>query len=135
MAETGKDLEIRKERNPLQAETTHSRRVFIPRTDIIEKADSIILIADMPGVDEQNVDITLEKGVLTMHGTVNAEAYHQDYRVAYAEYGIGDFRRSFTVTDEIDQDKIEATVKDGVLRLILPKAEKTKPKKITVKTG
>lgn len=134
MAETGKDLEIRKEQSPLQAETTRARRVFIPRTDIIEKVDSIVLIADMPGVDEQHVDITLEKGVLTVFGTVDAE-YHQDYRVAYAEYGIGDYRRSFTVTDEIDQDKIEATVKDGVLRLILPKAEEVKPKKITVKVG
>jgi HSP20 family protein len=134
MAETGKDLEVRKEQSAFQAESTRARQVFIPRTDIIEKTDSIILIADMPGVDEQHMDITLEKGVLTIYGTVDA-AYHQEYRVAYAEYGIGDYRRSFRVTDEIDQDKIEATVKNGVLRLILPKAEQAKPKKITVKTG
>ncbi|MBN2515495.1 MAG: Hsp20/alpha crystallin family protein [Deltaproteobacteria bacterium] len=134
MADTGKDLEVRKEQSPLQAESTRARQVFIPRTDIIEKSDSIVLVADMPGVDERNIDIILEKGVLTIYGAVDA-AYHQDYRVAYAEYGIGDYRRSFRVTDEIDQDKIEATVKNGVLRLILPKAEQEKPKKITVKTG
>jgi HSP20 family protein len=134
MAETGKDIEVRKEQSAFQAESTRARQVFIPRTDIIEKTDSIILIADMPGVDEQHMDITLEKGVLTIYGTVDA-AYHQEYRVAYAEYSIGDYRRSFRVTDEIDQDKIEATVKNGVLRLILPKAEQAKPKKITVKTG
>ena len=134
MADTGKDLEIRKEQTTLQAESTRARQVFIPRTDIIEKSDSIVLIADMPGVDEQHMDITLEKGVLTIYGTVDT-AYNQDYRVAYAEYGIGDYRRSFRVTDEIDQDKIEATLKNGVLRLMLPKAEQAKPKKITVKTG
>ena len=134
MAKTGKDLEVRREQSAFQAESTRARQVFIPRTDIIEKTDSIILIADMPGVDEQHMDITLENGVLTIYGTVDA-AYHQECRVAYAEYGIGDYRRSFRVTDEIDQDKIEATVKNGVLRLILHKAEQAKPKKITVKTG
>ncbi len=134
MAETGKELEIREEQRPLQAESTRARRAFIPRTDIIEKTDSIILVADMPGVDEQHVDITLEKGVLTIYGTVDT-AYHEDYRVAYAEYSIGDYRRTFRVTDEIDQNKIEATVKNGVLRLVLPKAEQVKPKRIKVKTG
>jgi HSP20 family protein len=134
MAEPGKALESRSEQASLQAESTRPRRVFVPRTDIIEKTDSIILVADMPGVDESHVDITMEKGVLTIYGTVDA-AYHEDYGIAYAEYSIGDYRRSFTVTDEIDQDKIEATVKNGVLRLTLPKAEKVKPKKITVKTA
>ncbi|MBN2255638.1 MAG: Hsp20/alpha crystallin family protein [Deltaproteobacteria bacterium] len=134
MAEPGKALESRREQASLQAESTRPRRVFVPRTDIIEKTDSIILFADMPGVDESHVDITLEKGVLTIYGTVDA-AYHEDYDIAYAEYSIGDYRRSFTVTDEIDQDKIGASVKDGVLRLTLPKAEKVKPKKITVKTA
>lgn len=134
MAKTGKELEILEEQRPLQAESTRARRAFMPRTDIIEKLDSIILVADMPGVDERHVDITLEKGVLTIYGAVDA-AYHENYRVAYAEYSIGDYRRTFRVTDEIDQNKIEATVKNGVLRLILPKAEQVKPKKITVKTG
>lgn len=134
MTEPGKELEGRNEQTSLQAESTRPRRVFVPRTDIIEKSDSIILVADMPGIDERNVDITLEKGILTIYGTVDA-AYHEDYRIAYAEYGIGDYRRSFTVTDDIDREKIEATVKNGVLRLTLPKAEKLKAKKITVKTA
>jgi HSP20 family molecular chaperone IbpA len=134
MTEPGKELEGRNEQTSLQAESTRPRRVFVPRTDIIEKSDSIILVADMPGIDERNVDITLEKGILTIYGTV-AAAYHEDYRIAYAEYGIGDYRRSFTVTDEIDREKIEATVKNGVLRLTLPKTEKLKPKKVTVKTA
>ena len=102
----------------------------MPRSDIYETNDAIIVFTDMPGVDETSLDIALENNVLTINGYVELE-YPQGYGLAYAEYRVGDYQRSFTVSNKIDQSKIEATLKDGVLRLHLPKAEPT-TRKITV---
>ena len=134
MMEKGKEVEARREQTPLAQESIKNRPVYVPRVDIIENNDSITLLADMPGVDEGTVDIVLEKDLLTINGTVEPQA-HKDHRVAYAEYGTGDYRRAFTVTDAIDHNRIEATVKNGVLKLVLPKGERAKPKKISVKTA
>lgn len=116
------------------AERTRARRCFVPRTDIYELGGDITVLVDMPGVDEKSVDITLEKNVLTINGYVEP-VYPENYRVAYAEYDVGDYQRSFRLSDEIDRDKIEAMVKDGVLRLRLPKADTAKARKIAVKLG
>ena len=116
-----------------EAERTRAKPAFIPRVDIYETNDAVALIADMPGVDENSVDITLEKNVLTINGYVEPEA-PEDYSLAYAEYRVGDYQRSFNLSNEIDQEKIEATMKDGVLHLHLPKAEPT-TKKIAVQSA
>ncbi len=116
------------------AERTRARRAYVPRVDIYETADEIVAVADMPGVDENSVEITLEKNVLTINGYVEPEE-PEDYCLAYAEYEIGDYQRSFTLSNEIDQDKIEAMVKNGVLHLRLPKAGPAKTRKITVKAA
>jgi HSP20 family molecular chaperone IbpA len=112
------------------AERTRSRRAFVPRVDIYETNDAIVMTADMPGVGPESVDITLEQGVLTINGYVEEER-PEGYTLTYAEYGTGDYVRRFTLSNQIDQDAIEATVKDGVLRLYLPKV-KPSTKKITV---
>ncbi len=117
-----------------QEERTHDRRVYTPAVDIIEGRDETTVIADMPGVDESFVDITLEKNILEIYGKVDPDI-PQEMRLAISEYGIGDYHRRFTLSDEIDRDKIQATVKNGVLRLILPRAEKVKTRKIEVKAG
>ena len=116
------------------AQRTHTRRVFTPRTDIYETKDAIVLLAEMPGVASDAVDITLEKRVLTIHGHAAAQG-HDGYRQIYAEYADGDFERSFTLSDDIDRDRIEATQSNGILRLVLPKAEPAKAKKIQVKSA
>ncbi|MCK9229872.1 MAG: Hsp20/alpha crystallin family protein [Syntrophales bacterium] len=134
MIEPGKEMEGLKEQARLEREDIRNRPVYVPRVDIFETMESITLLADMPGVDEQSVDIIIEKDVLTINGTVEPES-HTDFRLVHADYGTGDYRRSFTVTDEIDHNRIEAVVKNGVLKLVLPKAERAKPKKITVKTA
>jgi HSP20 family protein len=103
------------------AERTRARRAYVPRVDIYETDDAIVLLTDMPGVDENSIDITLEKNVLTLNGYVATESPN-NYSLTYAEYETGDYERSFTLSDEIDREKIEATVKNGVLRLYLPKA-------------
>lgn len=131
----GEKKELQKEvRGMVATEGTRNRRIYVPKTDIYETKDSIVLIADMPGVDEKSVDVTLEKNVLTIQGRVEPDTY-EDHSLAYYEYDTGDYQRAFTISDEVDRDKIEATVKHGVLRVILPKAEPVKAKKITIKSG
>ncbi len=115
------------------AERTRARLAFVPRTDIYETNEAIVLLTDMPGVNENSIDITLENDVLTINGYVHT-AYPEGYELVYGEYRVGDYQRSFTLSDKIDRNKIEATVKDGVLRLYLPKAEPS-TRKITVTTG
>jgi len=116
------------------AERTRARKSFVPRVDIYETNEELVVMADMPGVDEKSVDIILEKNVLTING--NVEPIHPDnYNLAYAEYEEGDFVRSFTLSNEIDLNKIEATVKDGVLHLHLPKIGQAQTKKIAVKAA
>lgn len=116
------------------AERTRTRRIFIPNVDIYEQDDTVYLLADMPGVDEELVDITLEKNILTIHGYVE-DAEMEGYGLAYGEYRVGDYERTFALSDEVDRNKIEATVKDGVLKLTLPKAEEAKARKISVRSA
>lgn len=114
-------------------QSARARRVFMPRANIYETPDAIVLVADMPGVDEKGVDITLEKNVLTLAGRVEAETAQPKGRLAYEEYEVGDYQRAFTLSDEIDRDRIEASLKNGVLHVTLPKANAAKTKKISVK--
>lgn len=108
-----------------------SQRVFTPAVDIIEQKDYIIVLADMPGVDQKSVHVTLDKDLLTIHGDVEQET-HEGHRLALSEYGVGDYERTFTVSNEIDRDNIKASMKDGVLRLTLPKAAAAKKRSIPV---
>lgn len=116
------------------AERTRDRKTYIPRVDIHEVGENLYLLADMPGADESSVNITLEKDVLTIEGGVDEKVYG-DRKASYAEYDIGDYYRSFTLSDEIDREKIEASMKNGVLRIVLPKAEPHKTKKISIHAG
>ena len=115
-------------------ESTRSAVVFRPNTDIYETEDHVVLMADMPSVAPGDVDITLERRVLSIRGRVGSR-HHGGYRQVYAEYGEGDFERVFTVSEDIDRDQIKATHKDGVLILELPKAATAKTKKIDVKAA
>jgi len=113
------------------AERTTQGRVFVPRVDIVETDDAILMVGDFPGVDEHGMDITLEKNVLTIRGRVTPH-FPEGASPLLLEYEIGDFERTFTISDEVDREKIEATVKDGVLRLYLPKAKHVLSQKIPV---
>lgn len=115
------------------AERTRSSTVYLPRVDIYEQDDHTILLADMPGADENSIDITLEKNILTIRGYVDEPM--EGYGLAYGEYGLGDYERTFALSDEVDRNKIQASMKDGVLRLVLPKAEEARARKIAVQTG
>ncbi len=132
MAEPAKDLHKKEAETPETGERTRERRVYAPAVDIIERKDDIVVITDMPGVDERSVDITLEKDVLTIYGKVEADT-PEKHVLYFSEYGIGDYQRVFTLTDEVDRDKIQASVKNGVLKIVLPKAAAVKMRKIAVK--
>lgn len=137
MSEETKEIQVQdteKQVAETEAERTRDRPAFVPRADIYETDEAIYVVADMPGVDESSLDITLEKGVLSLNGTVEPEA-PEGYSLAYAEYRVGDYTRSFSLSNEIDQGAIEATLKDGVLRLTLPKVTEAQARKIAVKAG
>ena len=132
MATEEKDIKKKPAQNPVETERTRSRKVFLPKVDIYETKDSIVLIADMPGVDENHVDMTLEKNILTINGQLEPQGF-PGYGAAYAEYDVGDYQRAFTISDEVDRDRIDARVKNGVLRVTLHKAEQVKARKIAIK--
>jgi HSP20 family protein len=111
-----------------------SRPVYLPPADIYETKDSIVVLAEMPGVAADGVDISLERRVLTIRGR-SAANDHSGYQRVYNEYADGDYERVFTLSENIDRDRIEATLRDGVLQLVLPKAEAAKPRKIELKTS
>ncbi len=115
-------------------EVTRSGPVYRPDTDIYETEDQLVVVTDMPGVASDGIDVTLERRVLTIRGQIHPSA-PEGYRQLTAEYGVGDFERVFTLSEDIDQERINATVQDGVLTLELPKAPSVKAKKIDVKAA
>jgi len=129
----GKSLEPRKSEIQFDnGEPTRNRKVYSPYTDIIDTGSEILVIADLPGADENCVDVTLEKNVLTINAFPPVEKV-ENYSLEFAEYGVGDYERKFVVSQDIDHEKIEAKVKNGVLTLHLPKAGPAKARKISVK--
>jgi len=124
-------IEKKKADEQKDVERTEDRERFSPAVDIVEDEKELILKADMPGVAKEGLDIQVEEGVLTLHGKVGTPP--ADAVPVYAEYRIGDYYRAFTLSDEIDVEKIGAEMSNGVLTLHLPKADKVKTKKIAIK--
>ena len=114
-----------------QLERTRGGRAYRPNVDIVEKQDELLVLADIPGVNGGDIDIRFEDGELTIHGPA---APRQDDQTRYLlqEYGVGDFYRTFRVSEQIDAGKISAEYRDGVLSLHLPKVEAAKPRRIKV---
>jgi HSP20 family molecular chaperone IbpA len=135
MAET-QTMQVEKEEltTTEDSERTRDVRVFVPRSDIYELEDQIVIVADVPGASEDSIEVTLEKNVLTLTAFVD-QAAPEGYALKLTEYEVGDYQRSFRLSNEIDREKIEATVKDGVLRLFLPKAGEARARKISVKVA
>jgi len=131
---TARNLQ-RTEARPVEAaEQARTRQTYSPRADVFETGESIVVVADMPGVDEQSLDITLERNVLTIRGR-NSGQEREGYRLTYAEFEPGDYERSFALPQETDRARIDAMVSNGVLQLTLPKSQEATARKITVKAG
>jgi len=109
------------------------RAEFAPAVDIYDQDEEIVLVADMPGVSGDAVDINLDRGELTIRGKVSPPDI--DGELVFQEYRVGDFVRTFTVSEGIDPEGIKAELKSGVLTLHLPKPSERKPRKISVKEG
>jgi len=127
------ELQVQKKRElENKEETTIPARVFLPAADIFEGEDDLTVILEMPGVEKSNVDIHVEDGALNVEGRLDLTKY-RGLQALYTEYNIGHYSRSFRLSNKIDQNKIAAEMKDGVLTLKLPKAEEAKPRTIQVK--
>ncbi|MBN1433468.1 Hsp20/alpha crystallin family protein [Candidatus Fermentibacterales bacterium] len=114
-----------------RAELTRDLPVFVPATSIYELPDSLVVYCDVPGVSRGDLDVSLEKGLLTITGYQRARE-PEGYQLLHRGYGTGVFRRSFTVVEDIDQDGITASLRNGVLELVLPRSRQPGPMKIEV---
>lgn len=116
-----------------------TRPTLKPATDIIEMADGFHIFMDLPGVAMEDVSIDLNENELQISARTRDKAAADDAaraaRHLHMEFGPADYRRAFTLSDTVDRDKIEATLKDGVLQLHLPKSERAKPRKIEIAQG
>lgn len=132
MLDKAKELQA-KEKKEVQshAEQTKPGPTFTPAVDIFETETSLTVLADLPGVKSENLDIDLHDDVLTIIGNVVPEKT-DDETPLLNEYETGQYIRKFNLSEVIDQTKIKAELTDGVLRLNLPKVEKAQPRKITV---
>jgi HSP20 family protein len=130
---TNQELSVRPKQE-VADEQTRVGRTFLPDVDIYETKDSLWLVADMPGVDEKSVQVNLNDGVLTIEGSVGLDEY-QSVSPAYSEYRVGNYQRRFTVSNQVDVERIRGKVVNGVLHLELPKAEKAKPRQISITAG
>ena len=133
MASKRTSVQKREAGSSVTAERTRNVPTFLPATDIYEDNEKLTVLMDMPGADRESVSVNLENQVLTV--TANLEIPTEENMVAeYTEYRVGNYERSFSLTEAIDRDKIEASLSNGVLRLVLPKAESAKAKSIPVKS-
>ncbi len=124
--------------NPVAGENAPPEASVVPQSitpliDIHEGPEGLVLEADLPGVSEDQVSIQLEDNVLVLHARVKPPV-PEGARALYEEYGVGDFYRSFILSDEVDRGRISAELRNGVLRLLLPKAERARTRRIEIKS-
>ena len=125
-----------KEKQPISrhaGEPTRSGAYYLPAVDIFQTKEDLVIVADMPGVSPENLDVDLADSILTVTGEVVVP--DADWKLRYREYGIGGYTRRFTLSDKIDQSGIEAKLENGVLTVRLPKADALKPRKVVVKAA
>ncbi len=124
----GKAIDVNVEKEPQGVPESY----FVPATDIYQTDDELVLVADMPGVPPDGLDVRVEGGVLTLRG--RPPQAEKPGEVLLEEFATGEYYRSFQLPGDYDTDKIEASVRQGVLTVRLPKSERLKPRKIEIKT-
>ena len=129
---TEQNIQTTRQQMPQQTEAMPLE--LTPAVDIIEDKNGVTLLVDLPGVEKEGLDIDVDKNVLTIRGTINL---HTDEKLnaTYMDVHAGTFTRQFTLSSELDASAIDATLKDGVLTLKVPRSDVHKPKKIEVKAG
>lgn len=140
MNANNQELQIQERQDAQTAgEHTQDGPCWAPPVDIFETEAEMVVLADMPGVRPEDVDISLEEGVLSIRGRFTGAAgissTAESGRLLMREYAAGHYLRRFTVAESIEQESIAASLADGVLRVRLPKARPARPRKITVTAG
>jgi HSP20 family protein len=130
---SAQELQVQEKREvDKKEEATIPARVFLPNADIYETPNELKVVLEMPGIEKKNVEINLEDDVLHVEGRLDLSKY-SGLQPLYTEYNVGHYARSFQLLSKIDQSKISAEMKNGVLSLTLPKVEEAKPRTIQVK--
>lgn len=117
----GCESAAKQEGSVAKCEQKQPRRAYVPAVDVVEAENAVDLVIDVPGVAENSVDLSIEKNILTV-SAVPADGVIAGKKLMYAEYGVGEYRRSFALAEEVDQEHITASLKNGVLRIKLPKS-------------
>ena len=127
-----KEMAVREKKEMVaKEEKTVPGRYYIPYADIFETEETLSVVMEMPGVEKKDLTVNVEKDVLRVDGRIDFSKY-KEMEPVYAEYNVGHYARSFTLGGAIDQDKIGASLEDGVLTLTLPKAKHAQPRKIAI---
>jgi HSP20 family protein len=127
------ELQVQQKREiDTKEEATLPTRTYVPTTDIFETRDALNVVLEMPGVEKTNIDVTVQEGILNVEGRLDFSKY-KSLQPLYTEYNVGHYARSFRLSSKIDESKIAAELRDGVLTLTLPKVEEAKPRTIQVR--
>ena len=126
------ELQVQQKREvEKKTEGTIPARVFVPVADIFETPEALTVVLEMPGVDRNSIEANVENDIVTIEGRIDFTKY-EGMQPVYTEYNVGHYVRSFQISNKIDQGKISAEMKDGVVTLVLPKAEQAKARRIKV---
>lgn len=126
------ELQVQQKREvDKKTESTAPGRTFLPVTDIFETPEALTVVLEMPGVDRNSIEASVEDDIVTIEGRIDHSKY-EGMQPVYTEYNVGHYARSFEISNKIDQTKISAQMKDGVVTIVLPKAEQIKPRKIQI---
>jgi len=118
--------------NNLISKLERNENVFSPSVDIFEENGKINLVTDLPGIEKDNLEVSVENNTLTISAKMKEETF-DDYELIYSEYKAINYERSFSLSDELNKDELQAIFKNGVLNISIAKKEKTPAKKIEVK--
>jgi HSP20 family molecular chaperone IbpA len=126
------ELQIQQKREvEKKTEGTTPGRLFVPVTDIFETPEALTVVLEMPGVERDSIEANVENNVVTIQGRIDFSKY-EGMQPVYTEYIVGHYARSFEISNQFDQGKISAQIKDGVVTIVLPKAEQAKPRRIQI---
>jgi HSP20 family molecular chaperone IbpA len=126
------ELQVQQKREvDKKTEGTTPGRTFLPVTDIFETPEALTVVLEMPGVDRNSIEANVEDDIVTIEGRIDFTKY-EGMQPVYTEYNVGHYARSFEISNKIDQSKISAQMNDGVVTIVLPKAEQAKPRRIQV---
>jgi HSP20 family protein len=126
------ELQVQQKREvEKKTEGTTPGRIFVPVTDIFETPEALTVVLEMPGVDRNSIEASVQNDVVTIEGRIDFSKY-EGMQPVYTEYNVGHYARSFEISNKVDQSKISAQMKDGVVTIVLPKAEQAKSRKIEI---